>query len=276
MKIIPSIIISVILFSCNESPPFAFEEIACKKTEAPEFDGQIVSLLDNETGQAVKDTLIEKIPKTRNVFQPCRQYIYNAIYRDQNDNLISESHVWMMATGERWEFQPEKQDKVAIQYEVIENEISEIKKHFVNKKWVSQIQFTTQETTGIIENVQEVWMHPFRANQFNFTEVAAFPAVKFPLEVGKTWTSNLVIGEGWGDWEHSTIYSTYKVVDKTKLQTEFKTFEDCWKVESKSTAPFGDSQHIFWFDERYGFVKMEYTNYQGQTLIFELKNVLEK
>lgn len=128
----------------------------------------------------------------------------------------------MMATGNRWEWQPEKQDEVAIQFEFSEEDIPEIKKHYINKKFAGDGHFTSQETTGIIENVQEVWMHPFRSNQFNFTEVAAFPAVKFPLEAGKTWASDLQIGEGWGDWENTTAYSSYKVVNKTKLKTGFK------------------------------------------------------
>ena len=276
MKILAFIILALLFTSCNQQESFKFKEVACFNTEMPEFDGHIVSILDNETGQPIKDTLIEKIPKTRNIFKPCRQYIYNAIYKDQSGSIISKSKVWMMATGERWEWQPEKQDEVAIQFEVSEDDIPEIKKSFVNKKFVSLSQFNSQGNTGIIENVQEVWMHPFRDNQFNFTEVAAFPAVKFPLEVGKTWTSNLSIGEGWGDWENTTVNSNYKVVGRTKLKTGFKEFEDCWEIESKSIASFGVSLHNFWFDEEYGFVKMDYMNYEGQTLLFELIEVIEK
>lgn len=68
--------------------------------------------------------------------------------------------------------------------------------------------------------------------------------------------------------------SEYEVVDKTKIKTEFKTFDDCWKVNTTSSASFGKSQHNFWFDQEYGFVRMEYLNYEGQTLVFELIDVI--
>lgn len=130
----------------------------------------------------------------------------------------------MMATGKRWEWQPEKQDEITIQYEFDEEDIPWIKQHYVNKKFAVEGSFIPKQTTGIIENVREVWMHPFRSNQFNFTEVAAFPHVKFPLRKGATWTSNLQIGEGWGDWENSVINSNYEVTGKGMLKTKFKSF----------------------------------------------------
>jgi hypothetical protein len=241
----------------------------------PEYDGHIVSIIDSETGEVLRDTLVEKIEKSRNVFKPCRQYIYQATYKDKNGGVISKSKVWMMATGKRWEWQPEKQDEITIQYEFDEEDIPRIKQHYVNKKFAVEGSFIPKQTTGIIENVREVWMHPFRSNQFNFTEVASFPHVKFPLRKGATWTSNLQIGEGWGDWENTVVYSNYKITGRGALKTKFKEFENCWMIESKSSASFGDSVHNFWFNESYGFVKMEYYNYEGQSLTFELIDVKE-
>ncbi|MDF9794885.1 hypothetical protein OKW21_000148 [Catalinimonas alkaloidigena] len=54
-------------------------------------------------------------------------------------------------------------------------------------------------------------MHPFRDNQYHFTEVAAFPYVRLPLEVSKSWTNRLQLGEGWEDWENKNVYSEYKI-----------------------------------------------------------------
>ncbi|MBA9079574.1 hypothetical protein [Rufibacter quisquiliarum] len=241
----------------------------------PEFDGEIVSIVDPQTGKAVRDTLVEKIPKARTIFKPCRQYIYQAIYKDKAGQLISEGKVWMMATGQRWEWQPSKQDEVALQFEIPDEEAS-LTKHYPNKGLAAQSQFITEATTGIIENAEEVWMHPFRSNQYHFTEVAAFPAVRLPLEPGQTWTDYLNIGQGWGDWENTTVHSLYKVAERGNLKTRYKELSDCWKIETTSTAPFGNSVHNFWFHGTYGFVKMEYVNYQGQTLSFELAEVLEK
>lgn len=269
------LIATTFFYSCSNALNHEFEIVDCTDAEMPEYDGIVVSILDNESGEVLRDTLVEKIKKTRNVFKPCRQYIYKAIYKTREGEIISENDVWMMATGKRWEWQPEKQDEISIQYSFEEEEIPRIKQHYVNKKFAGEGPFTKKETTGIIENVREVWMHPFRSNQYNFTEVAAFPHIKFPLKEGKTWTSNLQIGEGWGDWENTVINSSYEIKGKEVFRTKFKTFENCWIVESKSSASFGDSTHNFWFDESYGFVKMEYVNYEGQTLTFELFEVLD-
>ncbi|RNI29621.1 hypothetical protein EFA69_08670 [Rufibacter immobilis] len=181
-----------------------------------------------------------------------------------------------MATGRAWPAQPEVQDEVAQQFEVRDEELVELRKHFVNRKLAALDVITTQETTGVIENSEEVWMHPFRSNQFDFTEVAGFPEVQLPLEIGKTWTSYIHPGKGWGDWENTTVTSVYRVKKQEKLKTAFREFENCWKIACVSTAPFGDSKHDFWFDAHYGFVRMEYTNYQGQTLTFDLEEVIEK
>lgn len=67
MRIIPFLAIVTIFFSCNQPQTFEFKNTECSNTDIPEFDGQIVSILDNETGEVVKDTLIEKIKKTRNI-----------------------------------------------------------------------------------------------------------------------------------------------------------------------------------------------------------------
>lgn len=119
-------------------------------------------------------------------------------------------------------------------------------------------------------------MHPFRSNQYNFTEVAPFPEVKFPLEVGKIWTGNLSILEGWGDWSNTQGYFVYEVTTKEDIITLFGKIENCWKIESKATYKFGESKFDYWFSEKLGFVKMNYINYGNQILEIELEEVKEK
>ena len=77
MKFLLSIILTLILSSCNSNGESKFTEIECTNEEMPEFDGRKVSLLD-ENGVAYKDTIIEKIQKRRTVFKPCRDFIYRA------------------------------------------------------------------------------------------------------------------------------------------------------------------------------------------------------
>jgi hypothetical protein len=272
-----NIIILLLLISCNRKPAqdFAFEKFECNTSETPAYDGQVVTLLDNQTGKPLRDTIVERIPKTRIIFKPCREYIYLATYKDSQNRLISSSKVWMMATGKRWEGQKEKQDEIIVQYEYDDEETKEINTYFVNKGMVNN-PWQTKSKEGIVENIKGVWMHPFRLNQYNFTEVAPFPEVKFPMQVGQTWTSQLSIGQGWGDWSNTSIDNEYKVTELTTLKTPYKEFRSCWKVYATAGASFGESTHEYWFDEGYGFVKMHYTNYKDQTLTFELIDVVDK
>lgn len=239
----------------------------------PEFDGNKVKILD-DNGNPIKDTIIEVIKKRRTVFMPCREMVYRATFKSDKNELISNSRIKMMATGKRWTYEPDRQDVIVVQYEFTSDDIKKNIKHQLNKG-ILEYEWREEVIEGVIENVEEVWMHPFRANQFNFTEVAPFPKVKFPIQIGKSWIGNLNIQNGWGDWENTHGYFEYKVTAQENITTAFGQIENCWKIESKSEYEFGTSKFNFWFSETLGFVKMHYTNYGNQTLEIELEQIIE-
>ncbi len=250
-----------------------FSPIECTPEKMPEFDGNKVTILD-DNGNAVKDTIISVIKKKRTVFRPCRELIYRAKFTSSKNELISNSRIKLMATGKRWQFQPEKQDEIIVQYEFTGEDFKRNEKSQLNKTFLTN--WAKEGIEGVIENVEKVWMHPFRGNQFNFTEVAPFPEVRLPLKIGKFWTGSLDILEGWGDWENTHVYSEYTITANENITTIFGQIENCWKVESKSKCKFGQSKFNYWFSEQLGFVKMEYVNYGNQTLIIELEEANEK
>lgn len=266
----------MIVSGCTSHPKEAveFSEIECSITEMPKYDGRKVSLLDTN-GVAYKDTIVGQIEKRRTVFKPCRSYTYKADYYNSEDKLITTSRIRMTASGKRWHLQAEKQDEIIIQYEYTDQDIKESLKYRLNKT-LPNLVWQAEEITGIIENVEEVWMHPFRSNQFIFTEVAPFPMVRFPLEAGKEWTNQLSILEGWGDWENTVGNKSYKIIGQETIETTYGQIKDCWKIESTSSFPFGQSKLDYWFDEELGFVKMNYQNYGNQSLDIELVEVNER
>lgn len=276
MKCISVVLTTLFLISCQESRTYTFKEIPCPYAETPDLTKQPITDLNSLSGENGKDTLGELRRKGQVIFKPCREYIYRAVYKAKDGTLLSDSRVWMMATGRSWMAQPDVQEEMAMQFEVTEKELVALRKHFVNRKFASLDRITNQETTGVIETPAEVWMHPFRSNQFNFTEVAGFPNVQLPLVAGKTWSNEIYPGKGWGDWANTTVHNFYQVKGQENLVTKFKEFKNAWKVVALSTAPFGKSVHTFWFDKFYGFVRMEYLNYEGQTLTFDLEEVIEK
>lgn len=274
MKIL-LLIILLINLGCSQvkENSFQFRPIKCNPDEMPKFDGNKVTFLDDQ-GNPLKDTIIGEIEKRRRVFKPCREIIYKSEFKTKKGELISKGRIKMMAKGKRWQYQPDKQDEILIQYEFSQKDFDSNKIHQLNKgliadKWVGEV------TEGVIENVEKVWMHPFRFNQYNFTEVAPFPEIKFPLRIGKTWTGNLQIQEGWGDWENTSVYSEYQVVNKETIITSYGKIKNCWKIKSKAKFKLGESTFDYWFQEELGFVKMSYKNYGNQTLQIVLVDVIE-
>jgi len=261
-------------FSCVLKQNSKFSPIICYNEQTPPFDSHKVSLL-NKDGVPYKDTVLYKIKKIRTVFKPCTSYIYFAKYFSKKSHLITESKIKMMATGRRWKLQPELQDELVIQYEFNSSDIQKVRKYKLNKSLLGA-EWTTEEKTGIIENVERIWMHPFRSNQFSFTQVAPFPEIKFPLEVGKSWVGQLRIQKGWGDWENTSGSFKYEVVSLDTVRVGFGEINNCWRIESKAKYPFGESYFNYWFHEKLGFVKMEYFNYGGQKLIIELLEIQTK
>ncbi|MEM6317009.1 MAG: hypothetical protein AAF960_05025 [Bacteroidota bacterium] len=273
-----NIILFFLLFQLGcanmETNNYQFQPLECNPEEMPKWDGNKVTFLD-DAGNPVKDTIIGRVEKRRTVFKPCREIIYQAEFKTAAGNLISKSRIKMMALGRRWQFQPEKQDEISIQYEFTQADFDRNQQHQLNRGMLTD-KWTGTAKEGIIENVEEVWMHPFRSNQYNFTEVAPFPQVKFPLRIGKSWTSSLNIQEGWGDWANTRKYSEYEVTNKENLRIPFGPISDCWKIKSKSRFELGESTFEYWFNEELGFVQMNYKNYGQQTLDIVLIEVTEK
>lgn len=274
MKFNPIVACLVILLNsgCSEKKVEDFYDHGkppCSNSATPKFDLEIVQIAAPD-GVSLRDTIISQTVKKRDVFKPCRQYIYSAVYTGYSGALISRSEVWMMATGKRWEFQPEKQDEIFIQYDSADWDIASRSEYIVNKKLNNTARFVSVETTGVIENERNIWMHPFRSNQFIFTEVAPFPNVELPLYAGRTWGNSISIGNGWGDWEGQTISNEYVVVGQEDMEGSSLNLPNCWRIKSTAVSNFGNSTLDFLFHEQYGFVKMTYQNYKQQTVVFEL------
>ncbi len=241
------VLLTLILFGCQSEQPFAFTEVPCQSIEGDYDHYQI--------------------------FSPCRSFTYRAKYWDANYNLISESLVRVTGTGNPIPEGVVNEQEGIAQYEYKEEDIRRIQAYNINedlegRSWIDQM------SVGMFESQDDVWMLPFRENQFIFTQAAPYPSVNLPLSVGKQWTSNLIIYEGWGDWNNQQLFSNYEVVEQvTLLKIEFGDLKSTWHISSFLDAGYGVSTHDFWYHEAFGFVKMQYKNYKGQLLIFELVSI---
>lgn len=195
------------------------------------------------------------------VFKPCREHIFQVKYWDQRFNLISEEKIWMMATGEPWGPDEEQQREIIFQYEYEEEKISTLEKYSLNKEYGN---WGNMESTGVIETKDRIWMHPFRKNQYTFTEVVPFPQVVLPLEIGKKWSGTLNIHD-WGVWSDTKVSSQFEITSYEKVTLPLGEL-DTWRIDSYADTRFGRSTQTLWFHAELGFVKVVIRNYVGQTL----------
>jgi hypothetical protein len=138
--------------------------------------------------------------------------------------------------------------------------------------------FWNNEMTGVIENQKNLWMHPPRTDFFKILEINPFPYIKEPIKIGNKWTWKLNFGDHWADkrwllWKGSNenIYK-YEITGKVILTTKLGDME-CYIVESEAKSNLGTTKLKSFFNENFGFVKLDYTNIDGTKTIIELEKV---
>ncbi|WP_052345324.1 hypothetical protein [Alkaliflexus imshenetskii] len=117
--------------------------------------------------------------------------------------------------------------------------------------------------TGIVENSDNVWIHPPREGFFRALETCPFPYIKLPIEVGAQWSDKMTIGahwsnELWGVWSNKLVLNyNYTITGREIVTTSFGDI-GCFVVESVALSAVGQSALKSFFSEVYGFVRLEY------------------
>lgn len=135
------------------------------------------------------------------------------------------------------------------------------------------------EWSGIVENERNLWMHPIRNCLFRILELNPFPYIQYPIEQGKNWKWKLTIGSHWGDERWKTW--TGKIVNKYKYKITDTDCEvvtpmgtlPCVKVETVAKSRIGKTYLTAYYNDTYGFVKMENTNIDGSRIVIDLVGV---
>lgn len=129
--------------------------------------------------------------------------------------------------------------------------------------------------SGVIENEENIWMHPPRDKYFRILELNPFPFIKAPYEVGNQWQWELEIGSFWGDerwktWEGSINNKyQYEITDKKMINTSFGELE-VYEISSTANSRIGETGLTALFNEKYGFINLDYLNIDGSRTVLEL------
>ena len=135
--------------------------------------------------------------------------------------------------------------------------------------------------TGLIENMYNVWLHPFRGKYFSVLEFSPFPYIKFPAKPGSNWKWILNdISERWSD-KRIIEYSgkqqanyEYKITGIKTLNTSLGKL-NCVVTEAIANTSLGTSKLTSYFNKKYGFVALDYSNIDSSTVKFKLIEVIE-
>lgn len=128
----------------------------------------------------------------------------------------------------------------------------------------------------ITENKSQIQIYPPRLNQFAFTEIIKFPSVSPSyLKQGYKWENQIQIPANYilKEWENTIFYHKSEIIGKRNFSFLGNNIE-CWIIKGESfNQDFGTANFEYLFNEEYGFMLMEWTNYDNQKAIFELINL---
>lgn len=199
------------------------------------------------------------------IWHPSRTYHYWVAYIEASGDTLSSEELLIHPTGQVWDRDPQQTLATFMpQFSTADSiELATDPPNGQRLRWSRSYQ------EGVIENSSRVWMHPLRSNQHVLTEVAPFPEVKFPLEEGRTWKSSLFIYEAMGTFE-GTLSCNYAVMGQGPVATPMGDVT-CWEVFSTGLHDrLGRSSATFYFNEQLGFVRMEYSFFNGRQIDLQL------
>ncbi len=268
--------ISLLAFSClfaQSHPPFQFSRFVLDDCVYREYLASVDSLSELSTGADIDKS--SECNLDNQIYLPGRVFIYDYYYRKGSQNYkfdFSNRETGLANCEDRLE------NIVRVfSYKILPgNFVGQTRTWFSYYNAYDTLQ--SHEISGIIENKMNVWLHPPRSEMFGMLEIAPFPFIRFPLEVGTTWSDSLGIGDHYSDrrwaiWEGSIVNQMQrKITGKEIVSTAFGKLV-CYVVKSRSVSRIGETALTAYFNEKYGFIRMEYVNIDGSELVANLVKI---
>jgi hypothetical protein len=218
-------------------------------------------------------------PDSLVIFRTPRTYQYQAVYISPAGDTLSKERILLLPSDQPWVGQPKRQRACTVQYSYRSADsltfAARPNPQTLAPEKPQSYDWRKSTVTGVIENAQEIWMHPFRSNQYTYTEVAPFPQVKRAfLHSGGSWGGGrLFIMGGWGAFKGS-VQPTYQVERQDTRRYGASTLPGCWLVHAVGKhSRLGNSYLDLYFHPRYGFTEMHYRFYDGTRISFVLERL---
>ena len=213
--------------------------------------------------------------KNLRIFKKGRTVLYSAIRINAAGDTLANTTINMIPDGTGWgDEAAEDQSQVIYVYDSTPQDSID---HFleveltVGKKFWNSI-----DTTGVVETKEEVWIHPFRNNEFFKTEIAPFPEVYFPLtdSLMQKKISRTHIIKNWGLYTNTETKLNYRYIGKENKSYPGTGQIDCHKLFGTAVnSRHGESTLEYYFHEEYGFTEMNYLTYDGDVIQFKIIDI---
>jgi|SRR5690554_1934324 len=196
---------------------------------------------------------------------------YSAHFADLDGNVTYENIIFK-SLGIIWEWD-KSQTKCELIYTPTDSIINQLHNPLSKRGQEKNIQISIKSTTGYIDNDNSFWIHPFRENQYVYTEIAPFPSVYYnKLSVGSKWEEKLFILFGWGGFK-GTVKKNYEVISQETYNYQGETLEGCWLIQAQGKHnKLGTSTTTYLFHPKFGFLYIKYLIYNGIKMEFYLIN----
>lgn len=239
-------------------------------------EGIQIELIENDS------TSVHLYNFDNNIYVPEKEFHFQYLYVKNGEKYLYRDD------GVNWNFV--KHD--TLNSKIIDHLIKEVHMTVVQgnpmKKYITDYNQTvikynyhpknSYNLTGLVENSKNIWLHPPRQSMFEILELNPFPFIKTPFKIGNKWNWKLRVGDHWGDprwWEWEGVITNsinYEIVNFQKVNTAFGNI-DCYIVDSYATNEIGKTFLKAYFNEKYGFVKLNYVNIDNSQLFLKLVKI---
>jgi hypothetical protein len=228
--------------------------------------------------------------KDNTIYKPGREFVYAYSITKDGEALICRTNAVGDFETRNWTLvPPAERDSLAIMrlgFKVLPGHggldelFPDYSQTVVQQQyWAADMSLLFDGLTGLIENDANVWLHPFRGKYFSVTQLSPFPFVKFPLKAGQAWKWKLGdIDSRWSDTRiieyEGKVSATYdyRVIGQKSFKSPLGDLET-WEIEGTATSRLGTSSLRSYFNERYGFVRLEYRNLDRSEIVLDLTEV---
>lgn len=219
-------------------------------------------------GKSIPITLPEN--KFAKIYVPDKIYEFNAYYISASEDTVTNNTVVLKITSQVYEVQHNPRYNGEWRFHYKKKDSLALGTIYPWNDW--------EDSTLclITENERKIEIYPPRRNQFVFTEIIDFPSISpANLQIGYQWNSQIQIPEDYEleEWSNTKFYHQSEITGKKTFHFQNDEIV-CWVIRGNSSNKnFGTSHFEYLFNEEYGFVRLEWINYDNQKAVFELMNI---